>query len=164
MLQHPLCNNIIGGSQIIKAGMKSHSPWCRILLWSQHQMKLNSAISWHFYDDFDLIVTKLIHTLVAVHTGKMARRVSMPSSLLSTIPEVVQVQHQDKSDNKDRSSSSQSIFGPFLRKTSLFTNLEGGQKWTNTWAIRRGKAKIKNVVSLLEFHIYKIDEKSRNGA
>ena len=58
--------NIIGGSRVIKAGMKSHSPWCRIFLWSQHQMKLNSVISWHFYDDFDLIVvTKLIHTLVA---------------------------------------------------------------------------------------------------
>ena len=67
----------------------------------------------------------------------------MPSSLLSTIPEVVQAQDQDKSDNKDRSSSAKSIFGPFLRKTSLSGILDPErQKNKLSWTIRRGKPKI----------------------
>ena len=130
---------IIGGSLSHKRHWSRYAaaPWRPGLLvvsnfiWWQHQMK---RIFWHIYDH-----------VIALHTFslkvKMAgkRRVSMPASILSTIPEVVV--HQ--SDNNRNGSSS--IFGPFLRKTSLFANKSEANdanrrsSLVDTWAIRRGK-------------------------
>ena len=75
------------------------------------------------------------------------RRVSMPASILSTIPEVV----VNQSDNNRNGSSS--IFGPFLRKTSLFANKSPTNRRSSlvdTWAIRRGKNLI--FVNILQIH------------
>ena len=126
----------IGGSQVIKRAHTGTYTYCFQPPGGLKKSLVSDFIWWqHQILDFLTHLRSCYRTEFTLQSWvKMAskRRVSMPA-VLSTIPEVV-AQTVMPSDINNGSS----IFGPFLRKTSLFANPNQRRSSLDTWALRRG--------------------------